>query len=311
MVRSRSGPGRARRRRRWPSAAVCSLAVLVLVADVAVITLRDRATPVTLEDAVERFREEVTATEDGPAAPRQTANPAGVASPPTAGPGTTAPSEPDEAGSPTASTSLAEDLRPANGVYRYRTAGGEEVPFINASRSYPSETTATVVRGRGCGWNLRVDLLAEHTDSYDMCSTAEGLAVPGLTITIEWFLIRRSISLTCYPAIPLVVVGAPAGVARTSRCSGDDISTAMRVTDQGTADVRVGATTVRAMKVAMHMDISGMFAGGADYELWLEPSSGLLLRIRRSVDAEGQTPLGRQRYLEHHDSTLLDLTPST
>jgi hypothetical protein len=210
-----------------------------------------------------------------------------------------------DAGAPGA---VPADLRPASGVYRYRTTGGEEVPFINAQRAYPAETTATAWRASGCGWRLRFDFLQEHNDEYGLCTTASGLTMSSLTITIEWFYIRRSVALTCRPDVPLLVTGDTTSTSTTD-CAGDDIRAQMIVTQRPPVDLVVEGASVHAARVDWRMEIGGMFEGTGLYQLWLEPTTGLPLKVTRAVDATGDTPLGRQRYVEHHTATLVSLQP--
>lgn len=304
------------RRRRWPRLGVAVLIVLVLSADLVVVLFRDRATPVSYESALSRYRDSVTATTgaapgvDGD--PSTAAGPAGsnpsnpssstststvgTAAPPSTAPATTAPA--------------VADTRPAGGVYRYRTSGGEEIPSINAARRYPSETTGTVTRGAGCRWHYRVDLLAEHRDEYHLCSEAGAVTITSVTISIRWFGISQAIALTCADGVPVLVPGAGPEVRR-SRCSGDGLTADVRTIPRPSTDVVVGGTTVRAARIDWEMDFSDQFEGRASWRLWIDPVTGLWLRVEREVDAAGATVIGRQTYWEHHTTVLRDLAPGT
>ena len=298
-----------RRARRWPKVAIAIGAALILALDLAVVTLRDRATPVTHAAALDHFRHQVsTSTTDGVAATSTSADPS-----------TTAATDPTTTLGRTSATSSAttatpSEVRPKNGVYTHVTSGGEEVPVINARRSYPEQTTSTIVRGAGCAWHLRVDLLKEHTDEYDLCSTPAGVTVTGIKISISWFFISASVDLHCDPPVHELTAGA-AAAQTTSRCTGEafghDLVANLTVLPRPSEEITIGGTAVPAARVDWALVFTGQFQGTGTYQLWLDPVSGLFLKLVRKVDAQGQTPIGKQRYIEHSTMTLARLEPAT
>jgi hypothetical protein len=314
---------RRARNRRWPKIGIGALALVVTAADLAVITLRDKATPVTFEDAVARFRDDLEDRSTSSAVltgAADTTIPVGSTAAPDTTDTTDTTGTSSTSATSVATTGAAPDptapppsqpgaLRPAHGVYRYRTVGGEEIPFINAKRSYPDQTTATVLRGTGCAWHLRVDLLAEHTDEYELCTTPVGVTISDVTITIQWFTIRQSVQMHCQPPVPLLTTGS--SDVRTTQCQSPEISATMRITPRPPEDLVIGGATVHAARVDWLMDIAGQFSGVGTYSMWLDPVSGLPLKVVRAVDAQGSTPIGKQRYVEHHTMTLLSSTPGT
>ena len=83
------------------------------------------------------------------------------------------------------------------------------------------------------------------------------------------------------------------------------------VRPQPTEELRVAGTVARAARVDWDIVFSGQFEGSGRYRTWLDPVSGLPLQSIRTVDATGQTPIGRQRYVEHSTIAVEELAPGT
>ena len=297
---------RVRRPRRLAIVAIAVVAVIV-VAAVVFLSQRNRATPVPLRAAVNHYRGAVEKRDSTTVV--ETVAPT-VATSAAATSGTRSRSAVASKPNPHATAPRAVEIRPRPGVYRYNTQGYESVPRLGARRNYPAQTTATATYEKGCNWGLRVDLIAEHTDGYELCTTATGMTWRRLSIAISWFGIHRTLAFDCQ-GVDLIAMGATPGSTRQGSCHGDGGSTAMQLTQRAPEVLTIGGGSVRAVHVDLLMTISGEFQGTGNYSFWFEPASGLLLHMIRSVDAEGSTPLGRQQYVEHHESALVDLSPST
>jgi hypothetical protein len=68
---------------------------------------------------------------------------------------------------------------------------------------------------------------------------------------------------------------------------------------------------VQAARVDFDLLFSGQFEGTGRYRNWLDPTTGMFLKVDRTVDAQGDTPLGKQRYVEHSTMTIAGLSSGT
>src|SRR5690606_17213728 len=143
-------------------------------------------TQVDFGEALADFREGTTTT--SPATVAAVTSPGEVAIAPNTSPTTEAaptttapPSVPSTAPATTPDTAAPAGpfQLPAEGVYRYRTSGGETISLLGARHDYPAETYAAVRHLGGCRWHVRAEVVAEHTDERLMCSE------PGRLLQLE------------------------------------------------------------------------------------------------------------------------------
>lgn len=119
-----------------------------------------RVTPIGVDEAVERYRDEAAATD----ATAATTAPATTAPAMTA-PATAAPAAP--ATTAPATTTSATPRRPRR-AYVYVTSGFDAVDVLTGARhDYPAATTLTVTAS-GCGVRLRWDVAVERWDTREL-----------------------------------------------------------------------------------------------------------------------------------------------
>ena len=71
------------------------------------------------------------------------------------------------------STAARAGRLPAEGVYAYRTSGGESISVLAAHHDYPAVTYAAVHHTGGCGWQIHAAVVKEHVDERT-CAAAPG-----------------------------------------------------------------------------------------------------------------------------------------
>ena len=77
--------------------------------------------------------------------------------------------------------------RGIDGVYTYRTTGGESLDVLGgATHRYPAETTITVVE-TACGVRLRWDALAGRSTTLTLCTRSGGVELRGLEEVHSFF----------------------------------------------------------------------------------------------------------------------------
>jgi hypothetical protein len=309
---------RARRRIRIALAVVLVLDLAVLGTDVFLLSNRSSTTAVDLQDALVTFRSlgGATPVTSAPAggvevtAPHDDAAP--VASTPATQAATTiaAPTAPPPAASPT--TTPVGLAAPAEGVYSYRTSGGESITVLGAHHDYPTTTYAAVHRTGGCGWQIRAEVVKEHVDERTMCSQADGLLQLGQTRQVEFFGNRDGGSYTCAPPQVQFTVGDAPGGTSSADCADADGGAAHLVrTFLGASQVTVGGVAVEVVRIRIDGTITGRARGTSSDTLTLVAGTGLPVRWERSVDTVADAFGASVRYVEHATFDLTSLTPQT
>jgi hypothetical protein len=202
---------------------------------------------------------------------------------------------------------------PAEGVYGYRTTGGDSISLGGASHQYPSETFATVRRTGGCRWTARNDVIKEHVDTRTFCGEPGHLFQLSQRRDVEFFGQRDGMELTCSPPQVLHATGEAPGAVVDSTCSDGQGETARTErTLVGTERLVVGGTAVDVVHLKMHSAFNGRATGMADDELWVSAVNGLTVRWVRSVDTLADSSFGAKvRYQEQASFDLESLTPRT
>jgi hypothetical protein len=303
------------RRRRARIAWVVVVAT-ALAATVFVLNQRHVATPVPLRDAVQNFR--ATQVEDG------TRTSTGEGSPTLLEPSSTTVVSPvrDSAGRPAmragaapgAATPAALEgyTRPAEGVYTYRTTGGESISLAGARHDYPDETYATVRHRAGCEWETELDLLEEHVEKRTACSEPGRLLDVQTVRKITFFGRTETEELHCVPPIVDHETDERPGTPHRGRCHSEDASAEITATFVGRERLVVGGVRVDAVHLTFHAVLSGRAEGTGDEDMWTLPSTGLVLRWVRSTDADADAAFGaRIHYRERATLVLESLEPTT
>ena len=308
-----------RQRRQRALRAVLGLAIIgVLAGNLYVLSQRNVTTAVTFDDALRNFRAaggtgaspvalapaSPDATPDGGAGaqvsiPRNDAQPV---------PGKPAPA----ADEPQAVRPVAPFFRPAEGVYAYRTTGGESISVTGASHHYPERTFATVHYGDGCNWEIRNDVIQEHVDRRIFCSQYESLTQLVQERQVEFFGQRDGMTVTCDPPQLMSQTGEAISAVTTATCGADRLSVKIRRTVAGYGGIPVDGRTVPAVHILIDATFTGRADGTAHEDLWFTRDTGMTLRWQRTVDTVADAAFGaRVRYQEDATFVLESLVPQT
>ncbi|HEV3401364.1 MAG TPA: hypothetical protein VG078_06040 [Acidimicrobiales bacterium] len=290
--------------------------VAILAADVYLLA-DDEGTPVSLENAVERFRSEGGPVVDAVVPPTTEAPPApATSSPPPSTTTTTRPAARSPAPPPPAPGAEAPRpatlLRPAAGVYRYRTVGSESISLLGASRRYPAETTRTVRHGGGCSWTMRLSLLAEHEEEHSFCSTAATLDATGNTTNVSWFGFSSTVVLVCDQPLHEADRGAAPGTTTPFACrQGVDSTFSGTTTIGGEESVPVDGQPRKAWRVQIRGTFDGQTRGTVTVSELVDQEDGSVLFEQRTTQLTQRSPLGDVAYRQEATFTLVSRTPTT
>lgn len=324
-----------RLRRHAPHRAVAvltaALAVGVLGTDVWLLSQRSRTTTVDLAEAVERFRQAPPPSSapmraaDGPTAGAVEAPP--VAAAVVDGETQMAPAASSTDGgvtpavhpaAPAPTSTAAATARgatasspPAEGVYAYRTTGGESISVAGATHRYPERTYGTVRHLEGCRWEIRNEVIEEHVDHRLLCNEADHVAQLQQTREVEFYGRRDGFTMTCDPPLALHRLSDVPGAVVTTTCGDGSTNAALTRTYLGREPLTIGSSTVEVHHIRIVGEFRGRANGTSDDELWLL-DSGLTARWKRTVDTKADAAFGAQvRYQENADFVLESLDPAT
>jgi hypothetical protein len=177
----------------------------VLGTDAYLLRTRSTTTVVDLQDALAAFRSEQTSSSvtsalaggaEVPGAATGEPTTAALVAPSTTGAST--PSMPDPSSAP-ATPKAGARVPPSPGVYQYRTTGGERVSLLGSRHTYPAETYAVVRPTGGCGWLLEAEVVEEHVDRRQMCTSADQVVQHSQQRAVTFFGTTDGADLPCKP----------------------------------------------------------------------------------------------------------------
>ena len=195
--------------------------------------------PLTVSNAVERFRgyQPVPADTSG-ATP--SASPSGK---PTASP---SPGQTSTTSTrTTAKSASAVKPWPSEGVYTYATEGGEETDALSGqSHDYPSSTTISIHHD-GCGSIYRWQPLSERWDESEACKTTRGVALHRFSMYHEFFHQGLREDFACGSDAIVMPWVQRAGDHWNFRCKSSGTTLDMTVRVVGFESVPVGGRSIR------------------------------------------------------------------
>jgi hypothetical protein len=212
-----------------------------------------------------------------------------------------------------AAPSAAPFALPAEGVYKYRTTGGESISVAFGSHSYPSETYATVRHQGGCQWQEENDVIQEHTDKRTSCSKPGQLLQLDESRYVTFYGKTDGATYTCRPPQVMINVGEAPGTTHDSFCDdGQGNGSRLHGTDLGMSQMSVGGVTVRVYHLVVDGTLTGRAQGTSHDELFLAADTGMVVVWNRSVDTLADAAFGANvRYKENATFTLESLIPTT
>jgi hypothetical protein len=245
-------------------------------------------TVVGLDDALDRFREEVRATStSGPTPPATRV---------------------DE--QPSTTTEPAVVSLPAPGVYQYATTGFDEIDALNGARhEYPAITTITVTP-HGCGVRLRWDVAVERWDTWDWCLDGDAIRQSGWVGYHEFFDVAGRNDNTCDgDPRPL---DAPAGTTWSMTCrTGDRTTSSFTGTVLARTTLTVADISIPVLHLRYDVDVVGESTGTQVVEGWYRTTDGLPVREQLTISTRQPTVIGTTNFDEAYTIELLTPTPAS
>jgi hypothetical protein len=196
------------------------------------------------------------------------------------------------------------------GVYVYETSGEESISALGGTtHEYPLESTITVTPAR-CGMTLTWDALEERASAYTICDEGEELSLLEWTERHRFFGQDDRNDWRCDHVAWLPAEAEP-GLELPYRCKSSDTLQAGTLTVVGTEPVVVGGTRLDALRVRIDATETGAARGTLAEERWLEPETGLPLRIVYRVETKNSSPIGDVTFEEGYELHLHSLEPRT
>jgi hypothetical protein len=188
-----------------------------------------------------------------------------------------------------------------DGVYTYRTRGGESLDVLGGRRhTYPETTTITVVEVPPCV-RLRWDALAGRSTTWTLCTGSGSVDLRRLD-EVHSFLGHTD--RTLYACTP------PTGGSGRFQCRSRHGVETGQESVAGYVGLDVGGVRVRALRVRMTARVSGGSSGIEMVDWWLVPRKALPLELVVSSRTSRPEPLiGQVHYHEDATLRLVSMTP--
>lgn len=187
------------------------------------------------------------------------------------------------------------------GVFVYATRGSESLAaFVNARHVYPVRTALTVVPV-ACGDRLTWDALEGRSTSWTLCRTAAGVELRGELETHSFF---GRTDHTTYACTGALLAGNRPFTCRSRR--GGAIG---RIHSFGLGHLVVEGRPLPALHVREVAHVQGGDGGTETTDWWLEPRSGLPLRLSFASRTSRPLRIGRAHYSEQVDLRLVSTSP--
>jgi hypothetical protein len=304
------GSGRARRvarRKQILKTTSTILAVILAAGGLFVVSQRSATSAVSLDEVIERFHTDTIepdakdAPKPGHGSEREAPEPAAAAVEKSAA----------ADASDLAAVKDVADVLPAEGVYAYRTTGGEQVSLFGAHHDYPERTFATVRHLGGCRWEARNDVVAEHIDIRTLCNDEGSFLQLRQERRVTFFGKQDGAAMDCEPPLTLYTSGDATGTRTSTVCSdGEGSDVRLDSVLLGIEDIVIGGERVRAVHVRDDGTCTGRVNGTSMDELWLDFRTGMTLKWNRTVDTLATAFGGAKvRYTEEATFVLESLQP--
>jgi hypothetical protein len=285
----------------------CGVIVVAIAVVVEHFHLLDRgaATPLSIEEARDRYRDSTSTTSAAVA----TTNPAVATTGPEVATTSTDSVATSTSDSPATTAAAATTARlPDSGVYVYATTGRDSVDALNGDHHDYPETTTITVSSSDCGVLQRWDVLVQRWEEWQRCADGSSVREPSRTTFDEFFGQSQTDSFTC-TGDPRPV-DAPPGTTWTTSCAQDadiEISEGVVV---GTEDLTVGTSTVSTLHV--RVTVTNEPDGDKQVtETWYQVGTDLVIAQTGEAATSNPSPVGTVHYTENYEIHLTSLTPLT
>lgn len=256
------------------------------------------STPLTVEEARDRYRESTSTTTQAVAATTEVTQAVQAAAPP--------PSAVATPPSTTAAPAVAQ--LPAVGVYTYTTTGGDAIDALTgAHHDYPATTTITVTAS-GCGVLQRWDVLKERWEEWQRCVDGNSISEPARTTFDEFFGQGQTDAYVCSGA-GRPVDGAD-GTAWARTCVEGDEQDVYAGVIVGTETLQVGDTAVSTTHVRVSI-VTTTPGDTQTVDTWYQQGTDLVIAQTFTSATTNPTEVGPVHYTENYEIHLDSLVPLT
>jgi len=198
---------------------------------------------------------------------------------------------------------------PEPGVYVYAATGSESVDaLIGSTHEYPAEMTVTVLH-EGCGLVLSWSFLQGRSTTREYCPSAAGLELRRQTEIHTFFSNEETTDYRCDRGSLARPAGDRAGATFGWRCSTGTKTEVAEGDVVGVEMLTVAGAKVETVHLRAETLLEGATRGTGGVELWLERSTGLLVRQLTWNDNVTDAAIGEVRYQERYELQLSSLEP--
>lgn len=293
---------------------------LMVASSVTVAYLRQGPEAVTMDAAVEQFHRDKEAGGPTGTSIAPDGSPVPDAAPEAdAGPGAVAPTGPAATGGGSSQTTRNSEtgappprpVQEGEGVYPHTTTGYEETDAMGGSRhDYPSETPVAH-RRTDCGLITRWQPLKERWDESSFCQVDQALEIRTFTTYHEFFQKGDRQDYRCPPGSVVFDRREPAGASWMWNCDTAKASIDTQTRVIGIEQMTIEGVTMDTVHMHYESRLSGATEGTQVQDRWIEPDSGLVVRVKSEMTAQTDSPFGRVGYEEQYDITMKSLKPRT
>ena len=208
--------------------------------------------------------------------------------------------------------------RPSPGVYEYHGSGTDRLTLPPKTQPQgPSMPVTITLKGQDC-WTFRIDYSTHHWQSWDFCRRGVEMHETGGQVWQLWPLgpisLTNASTVVCTPEATILPSQPAARQSWTAHCSAT--SSAVKGKMDGSAVYRYIGRTIVAVDgravAADHLSIAqtdrGSQKGTEKYEMWVQPETGLILRLDQDIQVDTPTPLGSSTYTQKGTLSLASMT---
>lgn len=269
----------------------------------------DSATEITVDEVLDRYRDDMAGAPAGP--PPRTALPTPATTSALAvAPTSTAATAPTVAvtAAPVTTQPPAPPALPDPGVYVYTTRGREHVTALGGTEHvYPTQTLLTVTP-TGCGVHLRWDLLAERYEEWNLCRGPDAIVLAPDGVQFHQFFGQSQTDLAvCRAAVP-IAPAPPVGTSIDRDCTlaGEAWHPVWTAQAQGSAEL--DGASVATSEFHVTIDLDGDLPEHST-QRWSFAPNGLPVAIEFDMESVNPSPVGDVTYTETITATLVALEP--
>ena len=201
------------------------------------------------------------------------------------------------------------DGLPDPGVYVYAATGSESVDaLIGSTHEYPAELTVTVLH-EGCGLVLSWSFLEGRSTSREYCPSSAGLELRRQTEIHTFFGRQETTDYRCERGSLARPAGNSTGATFGWRCSTGTKTETAEGEVVGVETLTVAGVAVETVYLRAETLLEGVTRGTGGLDLWLERSTGLVVRQVTWNDNVTDAAIGEVRYQERYELELTSLEP--